>query len=256
MDKDAARQLPTYADWVYVEAFTKGDEQIIGALYQRCRDELQRRLKNDTRVSPEVRKDLMQAAFIELWRQAKNGQLYIDGNTVRLRCKSPSPSPPAWGEGPKSRTGQVTGENVDSNTAPQVTGKSVKSLVAYWVGIVANKCKEEVRFNARFTFLSEDDAAEPLPEVDETEAQLKERIISDCVAQMPPRCRQIITLFYYEHKTLDEILALRTAEKGERLSYNGLKTGKTKCMKQLMANIRKRFQEAGINVTTTKRKKS
>ena len=243
MDKDAARQLPTYADWVYVEAFTKGDEQIIGALYQRCRDELQRRLKNDTRVSPEVRKDLMQAAFIELWRQAKNGQLYIDGNTVRLRSKSPSPSPPAWGEGPKSRTGQGT-------------GISVKSLVAYWVGIVANKCKEEVRFNARFTFLSEEDAVEPLPEVDETEAQLKERIISDCVAQMPARCRQIITLFYYEHKTLDEILALRTAEKGERLSYNGLKTGKTKCMKQLMANIRKRFQEAGINVTTTKRKKS
>ena len=243
MDKDTARQLPTYADWVYVEAFTKGDEQIIGALYQRCRDELQRRLKNDTRVSPEVRKDLMQAAFIELWRQAKNGQLYIDGNTVRLRSKSPSPSPPDWGEGPKSWTGQGT-------------GISVKSLVAYWIGIVANKCREEVRFNARFTFLSEDDAAEPLPEVDETEAQLKERIISDCVAQMPARCRQIITLFYYEHKTLDEILALRTAEKGERLSYNGLKTGKTKCMKQLMANIRKRFHEAGINVTTTKRKKS
>ena len=225
MDKDAAWQLPTYADWVYVEAFAKGDEQIIGTLYQRCRDELRKRLKNDTRVSPAVQKDLMQAAFIELWRQAKNGQLYTDGNTACLRCKGNE-------------------------------GQPVQSLVAYFIGIAANKCKEEVRFNARFTLLSEDGAAEPLPEVDETEAQLKERITSDCVAQMPPRCRQIITLFYYEHKTLDEILAIRTAEKGERLSYNGLKTGKVKCMKQLMANIRKACHEAGISVTTTKRKKS
>ena len=54
-------------------------------------------------------------------------------------------------------------------------------------------------------------------------------IIEDCISHMSERCNQILTLFYYEERTLDEIMA-------ETHTYNSkdaLKTEKYKCMKNL-----------------------
>lgn len=54
-------------------------------------------------------------------------------------------------------------------------------------------------------------------------------IISDVVAHMSPRCRDILTKFYYEEKGLDDILV----EIPEIGTKDALKTRKYKCMENL-----------------------
>ena len=67
---------------------------------------------------------------------------------------------------------------------------------------------------------------------DGQEAMLE--IIADCLSHMPERCNQIITMFYYEEKGLDDIIKeLQTFE-----SKNALKTAKYKCMENLRKAVR------------------
>lgn len=59
-------------------------------------------------------------------------------------------------------------------------------------------------------------------------------VISDCVAVMSERCRQILTFFYVDRKRLDEILLLLPTF----TSKDALKTAKTKCLSKLKAASR------------------
>ena len=65
-------------------------------------------------------------------------------------------------------------------------------------------------------------------------------IIADCISKMSKRCSQILTLFYYKEKSLDEIMEEIPSYK----SKNALKTEKNKCMNTLRESaneIYKRF---------------
>ena len=77
-----------------------------------------------------------------------------------------------------------------------------------------------------------------------SENDLRERVVADAVLAMTERCRQILTLFYFEHRTLDDILALRP----ENTTKMGLKTSKYKCMQRLREQVRSRFQQLHINL--------
>lgn len=63
--------------------------------------------------------------------------------------------------------------------------------------------------------------------------------VDECLLSMSPNCIEIITLFYYKQKTLDEILSLR---KDKNTSKDGLKTAKNKCMTTLKNRVNERFQ--------------
>ena len=67
----------------------------------------------------------------------------------------------------------------------------------------------------------------------------RERVVADAVLAMSDRCRQILTLFYYEQRSLDEILEIRP----ENTSKVGLKTSKYKCMQRLREVVRNRFAQ-------------
>ena len=54
------------------------------------------------------------------------------------------------------------------------------------------------------------------------------------IQMMPPRCLEILTLFYIEGKTLDEIMQIR---KDKNSSKVGLKSAKYKCMNSLREKI-------------------
>ena len=54
-------------------------------------------------------------------------------------------------------------------------------------------------------------------------------IIADCISNMSKRCNQILTMFYYENKTLDDIMEDLPGFE----SKNALKTRKYKCMEEL-----------------------
>lgn len=73
---------------------------------------------------------------------------------------------------------------------------------------------------------------------DDNPESLRERIVADCVFELPPRCKEILTMFYYDGMSLDEILRAR----GEKnISKNGLKTGKYKCMEYLKSKVREQY---------------
>lgn len=76
--------------------------------------------------------------------------------------------------------------------------------------------------------------------VDETfdENQEKIQIIDDCILSMSPNCIKIITMFYYQKKSLDEIMKLRGEQNA---SKDGLKTAKNKCMVTLRKRVADRL---------------
>lgn len=78
---------------------------------------------------------------------------------------------------------------------------------------------------------------------EEDTEETKNRIVDECINQLPPRCTEILTLFYYKGMSLDEILEMRK----ENTSKNGLKTAKNKCMNTLRERIEKEFGRMGYN---------
>ena len=58
---------------------------------------------------------------------------------------------------------------------------------------------------------------------------IKKEIVSDCISKMSERCRQILTMFYDEEKSLDIILM----ELPSFNSKDALKTAKNKCLGKL-----------------------
>ena len=77
---------------------------------------------------------------------------------------------------------------------------------------------------------------------EQDEQSARERIVSDCILAMSPRCREILTLFYYEQRTLDEILVQRA----ENTSKMGLKTSKYKCMQRLREQVCQLFKRYNL----------
>lgn len=73
----------------------------------------------------------------------------------------------------------------------------------------------------------------------------KDRIIDECIQRMSPTCVEILTLFYYQGKSLDEILEIR---KDKNASKNGLKTAKNKCMNTLRERVTTQCKRWGILV--------
>lgn len=70
-------------------------------------------------------------------------------------------------------------------------------------------------------------------------------IVNYCVNfLLPDRCKHILTLFYYERKTLDEILKIRK----ENNSKDGLKTSKSKCMSKLKSKILGELKQNNIAI--------
>ena len=64
-------------------------------------------------------------------------------------------------------------------------------------------------------------------------------IIADVIAHMSPRCREILTKFYYEEKNLDEILL----EMPSIETKQALKTRKYKCMESLRESANRIYKE-------------
>ena len=68
-------------------------------------------------------------------------------------------------------------------------------------------------------------------------------VVCNSIMDLPARCRQILTMFYYDGMDLDEILEAL----GHDGSYNGLKTRKHKCMQSLKDRVTWFFRELGLD---------
>lgn len=164
--------------------------------------------------------DIFQEALIHLWREIETHRIELADKRV---CR--------WTEG-------------------QLRPMS-SSLLTFLMAIAKRKHWELVRQQQRLVLADNDTTLEALDSsrFAETadgisESEQREQIVTDVVLQMTERCRQILTLFYYEHRTLDEILALRP----ENQTKQGLKTSKYKCMQRLREQVRERFARLHLSI--------
>lgn len=199
-----------YSDAIYVDGVYRCDPIIERALHKLCRKYYD---DNFHKCSEEGRKDIFQSSLLALWENIRNKRLY-------------------------AKNGVLIGKDGQPFTS---------SLTTYFMGIVKYKYLEWLRSNPIAPSISQN--KEKIPEnynddeivsdfiYDDT-TLTRFSIIANRISHMPKRCNKILTLFYYEEKNYDEMLALMPTFK----SRDALKTAKYKCLKRLSDSVNGTYQ--------------
>lgn len=205
----------SYTDIQIVEAYHSGDKKIQQFWYDKCRSQFGKGTLNYGCLTDYDRDDLFQDSFIILWEKIESHQIYILDGTIH-----------------------VTSKKGDSE---------IPDMLGYFMRIVKNKYLEMFHsgkyvmpLNDVVTSSNEDFFAELY--WDEDPDVEKDRIVSQCLLSLPKSCLEILTMFYYEKKSLEQILE----ERPENKSYDGLKSRKSKCMTNLKKRITESFVKAGL----------
>lgn len=147
----------------------------------------------------DLMEDIFQQSFVKLWTEIETGKIFVSENEELFRY---------------DRNGNIR--------------KLTCSLNTFLIDIAKNDYRSWLR-NDRLTLEDDFESFAHMKEVksvvwgDESAETLREQIVNSCILELPPRCKEILTMFYYQGMTLDEIIIAR----GEKnISKNGLKTGK------------------------------
>lgn len=146
----------------------------------------------------DLMEDIFQQSFVKLWTEIETGKIFVSENEELFRY---------------DRNGNIR--------------KLTCSLNTFLIDIAKNDYRSWLR-NDRLTLEDDFESFAHMEEVksvvwgDESAETLREQIVNSCILELPPRCKEILTMFYYQGMTLDEIIIAR----GEKnISKNGLKTG-------------------------------
>lgn len=192
----------TYSDVAYVEGVFRHDPIMERALHYHCKQYFDKNYKGIFFIGNENKDEIFQEAFITLWEKIMNKKIYVEDGEL------------------KGKGGDV------------FSGK----LTTFFMSIARLKYLEWARENLHRNTDEEEERHRRKQEMKLFKTQLYDSddktllaIIADCISKMPKQCNQILTMFYYEKKTLDDIMMeLKTFE-----SKNALKTRKYKCMEEL-----------------------
>lgn len=205
----------SYSDIQIVGAYQTGDKKIQQFWYDKCRSQFGKGTSNYGGLTDYDRDDLFQDSFIILWEKMESHQIYILDGTVHVTTKK--------------------GDSI------------IPDMLGYFMRIVKNKYLEmfhsgkyvipinEVVASSNENFFEELYWDED-PDVE------KDRIVSQSLLSLPKSCLEILTMFYYEKKSLEQILE----ERPENTSYDGVKSRKSKCMINLKKRITESFAKAGL----------
>lgn len=204
-----------YSDVRIVEAYRSADKRVQQFWYDKCRDQFGKGTSNYGGITDLEREDIFQDSFVLLWDKIDSGQIYVSGNEVWVTTRR--------------------GESV------------IPDLMGYFMRIVKNKYLEHFHLVKKSMPINEsiaDSGAAPIddPYWDEDPEVEKDRLVVLCLQSLPKSCVEILTMFYYEKKSLEQILA----ERPENSSYDGLKSRKSKCMANLKRKISETFAKAGL----------
>ena len=211
-------KLPfTLTDKDFVLGIQSGNPAMESKFYSHCRkyyDEVGAKLFGSDNVSHE---DFFQDAYLQLWTEIQNGRIHVkDGVVYRIKA---------------------------DGSDERMTAK----LTSFMVVIVKNQYAKSKR-NKQVDIDSAGKAdlmkIEDVLQYDSADKELKLQVVDDCVAALPTRCKEILTLFYFKKKSLDEILEIRQ----ENTSKDGLKSAKSKCMRQLEGRIIESFKAYNIGL--------
>lgn len=151
--------------------------------------------------------DLFQESFMKLWTEIQSGHIFVRDSKVFRIARDGKPRP------------------------------MKASLHTYMMAVARYKNLELLREDDIYTLSTAD--TEPFDmDSDDYEMPLDGVALME-VSAMSRRCREILTMFYVEGKSLDEILASRPENK----SKNGLKSSKAKCMSALKERINRQLRK-------------
>lgn len=175
--------------------------------------------------------DIFQESFAELWLEIYEGDIYVsEDNRICHRI---------W--------------------KTEETRKLNCSLLTYFMSIAKNTylakalTKRDISMTDWKAMKIKETSYEESLRIDSNNAptkNIKDEILDNCIDSMPKRCRQILTMFYWDALSLDEIL-----EKIEDISTkDALKTKKSKCMVTLENRINIGLIEIGLKPYTKHKK--
>lgn len=198
-----------------IKGIQMGDESIERRFYMNCQRYFLEKYDRVFEFSSSTRQpiDLFQDSFLIMWTEIQSRHIFVkDGRIYRYRR--------------------------DGGRSPMKA-----SLKTYLMAIARHKNLELLREDEIF---GHGGATADIVDGDTDEPELTlEGIALMEVSSMPHRCRDILTMFYIEGKSLDEILAIRPGN----TTKDGLKSGKSKCMAQLKARIIRKLKRLNIKPT-------
>lgn len=201
-------KLKSYTDESYIRGIQEGNEKVIDHFYTYCRDYFRRTYKKLFQEE-DLEADFFQESFVKLWKEIRRCSIFVQDSQV-----------------------------YKVNAAGEINLLKC-SLRTYQLDIAKNDYnqylrKKEINSSDMELLLNGKGDEEDIT----THAEdLKSKIVSECVMNLPASCYKIISLFYYEQKNYDEIMEISD----NYTSKDALKTRKYKCMEQLQRRIEEKF---------------
>ena len=211
-----ARKKKRFSDAEVVEALSRRDRKMEEWFYRTAKHYFEDHF-NEVFFDKDRKQEIFQAAFLKLWMEVDNRRIHVvEGVVCRLQA------------GGSSRP----------MTCSLTTFLMAFAKTEYRE--LARSTKEDPYAELFDNAFSADNTAATFCEEDQEE--VKNSIVDECIQGMSPTCVEILTLFYYQGKSLDQIMEIR----GERsTSKNGLKTAKNKCMNTLRERALHRMKAVG-----------
>lgn len=206
-------QKKKYTDVEYIQGIQQRNDRLTENFYNECRKYFMQSYQAIFSRS-DIKDDIFQQSFVKLWTEIETQKMFVGdenrifrfdkrGNTRMLTC----------------------------------------SLKTFLMDIAKNDYRDWLRKD-RLSLEDDFESFARMMEVksavrpEENAESLQEQIVATCVLNLPPRCKEILTMFYYENMSLDDIIKAR----GEKnISKNGLKTGKYKCMETLKDRVKEMY---------------
>ena len=198
------RKAKQHSDEEVVEALGRHDQAMEEWFYRTAKRYFDDHF-NEVFFDKDRKQEIFQSAFLKLWMEVDNHRIHVkQGEVCRLQADGSSQ-------------------------------RMTCTLTTFLMAFARTEYRELVRS------LKEDPYAELFDSAadadtsaatfgEEDPEEVKNRIVDECIQGMSPTCVEILTLFYYQGKSLDQIMELR---KDKHASKNGLKTAKNKCMNTL-----------------------
>ena len=174
----------TYSDVEFVDGVYRKDRRCQNALYDYCRSYFDNHYKRvffidkNKSIQPY---DIFQEAFYQLWWNIENRLIYVEDGKL-------------YGRKGKHFTGKLTTYfmSIAKFKNLEISRQSFSEIL-----------EDDDFFRQLFEDLSKQLAND---EEDEIFKTMKLEILAECMSQMPKRCFEIFTKFYYEEKSLREIM--------------------------------------------------
>lgn len=205
-------RLKFMSDSDFVFHIRKGNRRVIESFYNKCRKYFMESYSS-VFVKESIKEDIFQQSFVKLWTEIETGKIFVDN---------------CYGISRIDRRGN----------ARQLTC----SLTTFLIDIAKNDYRDWLR-NDRLTLEDDFESFAHMNEIatavvfETSDDSIMEQIVTQCMLELPNRCKEILTMYYYQGLSLDQILARR----GENTSKDGLKTGKYKCMEMLKGKAKQMY---------------